>query len=80
MLEDDDDDELYVISGAAGVTEVKLKDDARRARVGKSTVDPTFAGPTTGALQKDRLYVVNAQFAAGASAQLPFWVSNIEAP
>ena len=48
MLEDDDDDELYVISGAAGVTEVKLKDDARRARVGKSTVDPRVTASTRG--------------------------------
>ncbi len=71
---------LYVISGGAGVTEVRLRDHATKGEVRGSTGDATFAGPTTAARQGDRLYVVNAQFSAGAGAKLPFWVSNIELP
>lgn len=41
---------------------------------------PHRAVTQVGARQGDRLYVVNAQFTAGAGAKLPFWVSNIELP
>lgn len=73
-------DTLFVISGANGITEVRLADNATTGTLRGSTGDPTFAGPTTAARQGGRLYVVNAQFAAGGSPQLPFWVSNVKVP
>lgn len=71
---------LYVISGAAGITELRLRDHDSKARVVGVTTDPTFAGTTTAARQGGRLYVVNAQFSAGANPVVPFWVSNVKMP
>lgn len=71
---------LYTIAGSTGVTKVRLRDHFTSGAVREVLTDDTFAGPTTAALVGSRLYIVNAQFAAGANATLPFWVSDVKAP
>ena len=56
-----DDERLYVVH--AGVVDVlKLKNTFRSARLRATITDPSFDSPTTAALHKGRLYVVNSQF------------------
>ena len=65
-----------------------LRDDADRADdaahlVGEvlgDTPDATFAVPTTAAIAKGDMYVVNAQFNRQTDPILPFTVSRIDVP
>jgi len=74
---------LYVVRNAAElVVEIRLAGDERSGRVVSETTDPTFAFPTTGALAKGRLLLVNSQFDRRSSGQAPepFTVSSIKRP
>jgi sugar lactone lactonase YvrE len=57
-----DDQKLYVVH--QGVVDVlKVKNNFRRAaKLRKTITDPSFDSPTTAALHKGRLFVVNSQF------------------
>ncbi len=72
------DERLYVVH--TGVVDVlKLKENLRSARLKKTIKDPSFDSPTTAALHKGRLYVVNSQFGRPSSgvyaAGAPFTIS-----
>jgi len=74
---------LYVVRNVQElIAEVRLAGDLESGRVVGETTDPTFAFPTTAALAKGRLLVVNSQFdkrSAGAEPE-PFTVSSIKKP
>ena len=54
---------LYVVRNAQGrVVKLTLSKTFRSARVVRTVADPTFAYPTTAAIARDRLLVVNSQF------------------
>ena len=74
---------LYVVRNAAErVVQIRLAGDLRSGRIRSETTDPTFAFPTTAALAKGRLLVVNSQFDKRSSGQAPepFTVSSIKRP
>lgn len=73
---------LWAVAGGA-IVKVRLSDDLTRGRVVSRTVDPSFKSPTTNALARGRMLVVNSQFAArnsGVPPVLPFTVSSIPIP
>ncbi|MDB5082253.1 MAG: hypothetical protein JWP00_4177 [Chloroflexi bacterium] len=71
---------LYVVRNSNQlITKIKLSEDFKRGRVLKETSDPSFDSPTTIALAKGRLLVVNSQFFRSAPAA-PFTVSSIKVP
>lgn len=76
-----DDERLYVVH--AGVVDVlKVKRKLTSAKLKKTITDATFDSPTTAALHKGRLYVVNSQFGRPASgvyaAGPPFTISVVK--
>jgi len=73
---------LWAVAGGA-IVKVRLSDDLTRGRVVSRTVDPSFNSPTTNAIARGRMLVVNSQFAArnaGVPPVLPFTVSSIPIP
>jgi Cu-Zn family superoxide dismutase len=65
------------------VVRLHLSRDLLHARVTRTTTDPTFQFPTSAALLRGRLMVVNSQFdkrTAGQPPVLPFTVSAIRRP
>lgn len=77
---------LYVVRNADEViAEVRLNRDLSAGRVRSSTADASFAFPTTAALARGRLLVVNSQFDRGGPAgpgepDVPFTISSIARP
>jgi sugar lactone lactonase YvrE len=76
---------LYAIErqGETGlVVKVDLTDDLTSGTVVSRTTDPSFDDPTTAALVRGRLLVVNSQFGerGGVGTLDPFTVSSIPAP
>jgi Cu-Zn family superoxide dismutase len=75
---------LYVVRNQDGlVVRLHLSRDLLHARVTRTTTDPTFQFPTSAALLRGRLMVVNSQFdkrTAGQPPVLPFTVSAIRRP
>lgn len=75
-----DDNKLYVVhEGKVDVLKVKAG-MKKAAKLRKTITDPTFDSPTTAALFKGRLYVVNSQFgkrSAGTAAP-PFTISVVK--
>jgi Cu-Zn family superoxide dismutase len=71
---------LYAV-GAGSVTKVRLSGHLLSGVVKSQTIDPSFAFPTTAAIARDRLLVVNSQFdQLGGTPVLPFTVSSIRLP
>lgn len=73
---------LYAVAGGA-VVEVQLSGDLSSGRVVSRTTDPSFDSPTTNAIARGRMLVVNSQFGrlfSGQPPTLPFTVSSIELP
>ena len=67
---------VYVVNLASRVTELKLSGRRLRARVVRQITSPRFRFPTTVAIDRRRLLVVNSQFnQRGGSPVLPFTVS-----
>lgn len=65
------------------IVKVQLSGDLTSGRVVSETVDPTLAFPTTIALARGRMLVVNSQFdkrGPGLTPKLPFTVSSIRTP
>lgn len=72
---------LYVVRNVGVVTEVRLQQQLTRGRIVGETSDPSFQLPTTAALDRGRLLVVNSQFdQRGLDPVEPFTVSSIERP
>ncbi len=75
---------LYVVRSQELVTEVSLVGQFTSGRVKGSTSAPSLDFPTTGALVRGRLLVVNSQFDEGflgpGVPEIPFTVSSIRAP
>ncbi len=76
-----DDERLYVVH--TGVVDIlKLKHSLRSAKLRTTITDPSFDSPTTAALHKGRLYVVNSQFGRPSSgvyaAGAPFTISVLK--
>lgn len=73
---------LYVVRNVERlITEVRLQKQLTRGRVVGETTDPTFRFPTTAALDRGRLLVVNSQFdKRGGDPVEPFTVSSIKRP
>jgi hypothetical protein len=70
------DQRLWVVrNGPELVVEVALQGFARRGRIVDVTGDPSFMTPTTAALARDRLLVVNSEFFETDGP--PFTVSSI---
>lgn len=70
---------LFVIqNGPELVTEVRLRGVAARGAVVNRTTDPTFKTPTTAALARDRMLVVNSEF--NETDGPPYTVSGIARP
>jgi Cu-Zn family superoxide dismutase len=60
---------------------MKLNRSMTLARQKRSFTDKTFMFPTTAALAKGRLLVVNSQFdKRGGTPDLPFTVSSVKRP
>ncbi len=74
-----EDNELLAI-GSGVLKSVILSDDWATGSVVKTTADPSFVSPTTGAVKGERLWVVNAQFNRGNNPTLPFNVSIVDVP
>lgn len=75
-------DTLYAVEGGA-IAKVLLGDDYATGTVISRTTDPSFRSPTTNAIARGRMLVVNSQFAARNAGQppvLPFTVSSIAIP
>jgi hypothetical protein len=73
---------LYAVADG-GIVEVLLSGDLSRGEVVSRTTDPSFSSPTTNAIARGRMLVVNSQFDRLFSGQppvLPFTVSNIPLP
>ncbi len=75
------DEKLYVVH--TGVVDIlKLKSSLRSARLKKTIKDPSFDSPTTAALHKGLLFVVNSQFGRPSSgvyaAGPPFTISVLK--
>ena len=71
-----DDQKLYVVN--QGVVDVfKVRDKLTSAKLRKTITDSSFDTPTTAAIHKGRLYVVNSQFGkqATGTAAPPFTIS-----
>jgi sugar lactone lactonase YvrE len=71
---------LYAVASGA-IVKIELARDLLSGRVVSRTTDPSFVSPTTAALVKDSLLVVNSRFnerPTGATG--PFTVSRIPAP
>ena len=72
---------LYVVNSAARVTELRMSKDWLRATVRRQITSPRLRFPTTLAVTRRRLLVVNSQFnQRGADPVLPFTVSAIRRP
>jgi hypothetical protein len=73
---------LYVVRNQnERIVEMRLNRSLTRARQRRSFTDPSFMFPTTAALTKGRLLVVNSQFdKRGGSPELPFTVSSVKRP
>jgi hypothetical protein len=73
---------LYAVAGGA-IVEVLLSGDLTHGEVVSRTTDPSFSTPTTNAIARGRMLVVNSQFDrlfSGQSPVLPFTVSSIPLP
>ena len=73
---------LWAIAGGA-IVKVALSGDLTRGRVVSTTTDPSFSSPTTNAIARGRMLVVNSQFAArnsGTAPTLPFTISSVRIP
>jgi sugar lactone lactonase YvrE len=70
---------LYAVASGQ-VVKIKLDPGFLSGEVLSRTSDPSFDSPTTLALARGRLLVVNSQFARRPNAILPFTVSAIDAP
>jgi Cu-Zn family superoxide dismutase len=70
---------LYAVAAGA-VVKIKLDRGFLSGEVLSRTTDPSFDSPTTLALARGRLLVVNSQFARRPNAVLPFTVSAIDTP
>jgi WD40 repeat protein len=73
---------LYAVADG-GIVEVLLSGDLSRGEVVSRTTDPSFSSPTTNAIARGRMLIVNSQFDRLFSGQppvLPFTVSNIPLP
>ena len=75
---------LYVVRNQNElIVKLELNRSLTRARQVRSLTDPSFMYPTTVALAKGRLIVVNSQFdrrSAGQPPELPFTLSSIKRP
>ena len=72
---------LYVVNGTRRVTELRMSKDWLRATVRRQITSPRFRFPTTLAVTRKRLLVVNSQFdQRGRSPVLPFTVAAIRRP
>ena len=72
---------LYAIAGG-GIVKVVLSDDFSSGDVVSRTTDPSFRSPTTNAIARGRMLVVNSQFAQRPTMTqvLPFTVSSVAIP
>jgi Cu-Zn family superoxide dismutase len=71
---------LYAVE-PTGVAKIHLDAGYASGTVVSRTADPSFDSPTTAALARGRLLVVNSQFSRlGGTPVLPFRVSSIPAP
>ena len=74
---------LYVVRNSAGViAEVRLAGDFASGELLGEMSDDSFRFPTTAALARGELLVVNSQFnrRATGNPELPFTVSSVKAP
>ena len=73
---------LYAVADGA-IVEIRLSGDLTSGDVVSRTTDPSFFSPTTNAIARGRMLVVNSQFDRLFSGQppvLPFTVSSIRIP
>lgn len=72
---------LYAIAGGA-IIEVRLSGGYSSGDVVSRTTDPSFRSPTTNAIARGRMLVVNSQFAQRPTGTqvLPFTVSSVAIP
>jgi DNA-binding beta-propeller fold protein YncE len=73
---------LYAVADGA-IVEILLSGDLTRGDVVSRTSDPSFDSPTTNAIARGRMLVVNSQFErlfGGQPPVLPFTVSSIPLP
>lgn len=72
---------LYAVRNSPGVVlRIELSEDLRSGEVTQEIADPSFRYPTTLAEYDGQLLVVNSQFGAGDSPDLPFTVSGVPYP
>jgi Cu-Zn family superoxide dismutase len=75
---------LYVVRNQEIITEVSLNGQFTSGRVKGSISEPSLDFPTTGALVRGRLLVVNSQFDEGFVSpgvpEIPFTISSMRAP
>jgi hypothetical protein len=73
---------LYVVRNRfERIAEIRLDGQLRRGRLVQETTDRSFMFPTTAALDRGRLLVVNSQFdQRGGDPVEPFTVSSVKRP
>lgn len=73
---------LYVVRNSAGlIAKVRLSGAFDSGMLLQETTDPSFRFPTTAAIARGRMLVVNSQFnQRGGTPELPFTVSSVAIP
>jgi len=70
---------LYVGRNQGEVDAIKLARSLATGRQVATITDPTFDVPTTVALARHSLFVINARFGTPPTADTPYWITRVDA-
>jgi sugar lactone lactonase YvrE len=74
-----DDETLYVVRNQDNlVAVVELGDDLESGALVDEITNPGFDVPTTAALARDALWVVNARFGTTPTPETPYWITRVD--
>ena len=70
---------LYVGRNQGEVDAIKLARSLATGRLVATITDPTFDVPTTVALARHSLFVINARFGITPTPDTPYWITRVDA-